>query len=216
MFGYSAFVNGGRAETIGALDEVIEWGKKLLIPGYGLADGLADSGVLPPIAPVVLGPIVGPAVASALSGSQTATVTAPSGLKVRAAANENSAQLALLPQGTAVTVLKTGFAATAAAPKGWTQVRTASGTEGFMSTEWLSISSPTSASSGNTSAPSSPSLSLVNTSTSTGGGSSKLPWIAGGVAALVLGIGLAVGLSGKSKRQQNPSRRRRSKRRARR
>lgn len=206
MYGYAALVNGGRSrrETMGDMaDDVLEWGRAILFPGAYAGEKVLENA----------GPVVAPSVFPAVdSGSKAASVTAPSGLKLRAQPSENASQLALLSKGTVVTVLETGFPATANAPKGWTKVRTASGSEGFVSTEWLSISSPTSASSGNTSS----ALALTNTSTSSASGeSSKLPWIAGGVAVLVLGIGLAVGLSG-DKKQRNPARRRRGKRKARR
>lgn len=207
MYGYAALVNGGRSrrETMGDMaDDVLEWGRAILFPGAYAAEQVLDTA----------GPIVAPSVFPAVdSGSKAASVTAPSGLKLRAQPSENAAQVALLPKGAVVTVLETGFSSTPAAPKGWTKVRTASGSEGFVSTEWLSISSPTSASSGNTSS----ALALTNASTSSASGeSSKLPWIAGGVAVLVLGIGLAVGLSGDGKKRENPGRRRRRRGRARR
>lgn len=191
MFGYDEYASGGNYDNEDMGD---------------LSTGLIDfaTGLLSGAGPVPIAPLLGADPGSAASGalslpgsSSSAKVTAPSGLKLRSQPNENSQQLALLDEGTVVTVVKTGFPPTGRAPKGWTQVRTEGGEEGYVSTEWLSISSPTSSSSGN--APSSPSLSLTKPTDGSSSSSSttKLLLLGGGAIAVVL-LGAAL-LGGKKK-----------------
>lgn len=205
MYGHKEYVSGGYGddhESMGALsdylDDAFGFAAQLLPgPAGAIIDGaeLGSGGALIP-SPFGVGES---------STSSTATVTAPSGVKLRAQPNENSAQKALLPKGTTLTVLKTGLPPTGAAPKGWTQVRTSSGAEGFVTTEWLSISTPTSASSGSTSTSSAivPAATLATTKPTSSSASSsifdnKLLVIGGGVA--LVAIVAAVALGGKKKK----------------
>lgn len=210
MYGHKEYVSGGYGddhEGMGDLsdylDDAFGFAAQLLPgPAGAIIDGaeLGSGGALIP-SPFGVGVGESPT-------SSTATVTAPSGVKLRAQPNENSAQKALLPKGTTLSVLKTGLPPTGAAPKGWTQVRTSSGAEGFVTTEWLSISTPSSASSGNTSSPSTssaivPAASLSTTKPASSSSSSsildnKLLVIGGGVA--LVAIVAAVALGGKKKK----------------
>jgi hypothetical protein len=200
MFGHKDYVSGGYSdEVMGDLSDTL----------FELAQGFLPGSQLAP---------VGDALAGALSGSiptpftaepstpsaSSATVTAPNGVKLRAQPNENSAQKTMLSRGTSLTVIKTGYPPTAAAPKGWTQVRTASGVEGYVTTEWLSISTPTSSTSGNTSTSSAivPAAPGTTTKPTTSSSSSifdnKLLLIGGGVA--LVAVVAAVALGGKKKK----------------
>jgi hypothetical protein len=203
------YVNGGYGDDSGmgdlsdslGLDSFLELAADFLPgPAGALLDGaqLGTGGSIPGL--------TGDGGLLSTPTAATATVTAPSGIKLRAQPNENSAQKALLSKGTSLTVIKTGLPPTGAAPKGWTQVRTASGVEGYVTTEWLSISTPSSASSGNTSSPSS---AIVPSLPSSGGGltkpsasssifDNKLLMVGGGV--VLVAIVAAVAFGGKKKK----------------
>jgi len=166
-----------------------------LVPGVGTP--------LPAVAPIQLsGGNPAQVLTDAVSGG-TATVTAPSGVKLRSAPNEVTGAVigAGLPSKTVVTVLAKDFPPTPVAPKGWTKVRAPDGREGYVTTEWLSISSPTSASSGGggSSLALSSSSPLPNvkppadTYQEPSFFENKLVWIGGGVVALAIAGALLFG-----------------------
>jgi len=199
MFGFKEYVSGGFSEenssNMGDLSDTLLELAQGFLPGSQLApvgDALAGA----------LGGSIPTPFTDAPSSSSSATVTAPNGVKLRAQPNENSTQKAMLSKGTTLAVLKTDFPATAAAPKGWTQVRTAAGVEGYVTTEWLSLSTPTSASSGNTTSTSSAivpsSLSTTKPTSSPSLFDNKLLLIGGGVA--LVAVVAAVAFGGKKKK----------------
>jgi hypothetical protein len=193
---YADFLNAGyRDEPMGDITDSL----------FELAQGFLPGSFLAPVGDALAGAASGsiptPFVDPSDGGSSSAKVTAPNGVKLRAQPNENSTMKSLLSYGTPLSVIKTGLPSTPAAPKGWTQVRTESGAEGYVTTEWLSISSPTSASSGNTSSSSLSSAIVPKPSTTPASSSifdNKLLLVGGGVAAVVV-IG-AVLLGGKKKK----------------
>lgn len=161
----------------------------------GFIPGVATP--LPAAAPLLLG---GGSVSDLVPSSTSATITAPSGLKLRSKPNENSSMISLLGKGTAVSIVAKDFPPTNVAPKGWTQVRTEGGQEGYVSTEWLSISTPTSATSGNTSSPLSlPGLGPSKSPDAPSLFDNKLFLIGGGVVAVALAGALLLG-GGKKKK----------------
>jgi hypothetical protein len=93
-------------------------------------------------------PYVQPAVPTTAS-IRTATVTAPSGLRIRSQPNESSSIVSEEAWfGTKVQIVQEGFPPTAAAPSGWTKVRAPSGKEGYASAQWLQLDAPVPAISG--------------------------------------------------------------------
>lgn len=81
-----------------------------------------------------------PGLKSFLGGGKTARVTAPNGVKLRSGPSENTAMLALVPLNTVVDVLEEGFPPTPAASRGWSKVKSG-GRDGFVTNEWIAISS---------------------------------------------------------------------------
>lgn len=127
------------------------------------------------------------------SGERKASVRAPSGLKLRAAPTEHSAELGLFRYGSEVTVLEDGLPSTPAAPKGWSKVKTATGKDGFMSSEWLSVASPGAPAPALPPLPPSLSLPAALPKTAPPASSSKLLWIGGGVVALLVVVAVVLG-----------------------
>jgi len=81
--------------------------------------------------PAPINPVVNPV-------SGYGTITATSGLNVRSGPNESTGVVTLLPLNSKVQI--TGFSApTAAAPKGWYAVTTASGASGYASAEYIAM-----------------------------------------------------------------------------
>ena len=122
------------------------WAKVLTpagLQGYASKEWLSFSAGLPgmPAMPAIPGLPSFPAPAPAAASPQTATVTAPSGLAVRAAPSASATQTSYeAKQGVTLIVLNWNAAPPdSAAGQGWAQVRTPAGVTGFASKQWLQL-----------------------------------------------------------------------------
>lgn len=83
-----------------------------------------------------------PAPAPTPAAVYTASIIAPSGLRLRTGPDERNPSQQTTPYGTKVKVLETGFPATPEAPKGWAKIQVPSGLQGYSSVEWLHFDAP--------------------------------------------------------------------------